>query len=301
MRWRRRPRAPRRGRGSGGRAGRGAAARRSGAARPRPDRPAARASARPDGRGHLAAQDPGPAAAAGPGEALVPRQAVVADREERRALAHLRAPTTPAASSGGRYMRWWLLMAPTTGPCGVAEEREPPVEHHEPVAARPAPRPARARAPGGTAPTRRARPVASRAAPARDSQAKPPAAGSASRPVAHRQDVRRTRRADDRARRAGPRRATAPAATAKAAPGVACGVAGGVIVSQASTCWAPSTNSELARRAPVRGRDRMPRGSPRPDVSTGAVSGSVGSRPGPYDGSETRTDGCWRSAAIRRL
>ena len=143
------PRARRSGRGSAARAGRGGAGRRSAAARPSPGRPARRASARPAERATSPRRMPGPARAARARQALVPAEAVLADREQRRPLADAERD-----HRAGLVERQVHAVVALDGAhhraAGVAQEREPAVEHHQAVRARPAARRAPAPSPGGT-------------------------------------------------------------------------------------------------------------------------------------------------------
>ena len=171
--------APRPARGSGARAGRGGRARRSGAARRRPGRPAgARLGdarrARATSPRRIPAQPPAPA----PG-----RRWYHDRRSSPIAKSGVRCPTPRRDDArrlvGPRYMRWWLLMAPTTGPSASRRNDSRPSS----TTRRSGDDSSSASVSSSAwrnSPTRRARPVASWAAPARGSQRNPPVGGRSS-------------------------------------------------------------------------------------------------------------------------
>ena len=198
----------------------GQLARRRGRRAGPPRRPRASAATSPR---RIPAQPP----VAGARQALVPGEPVLADREERRALADAEARRRTPPRRGRRYMRWWLLMAPTTGPSASRRNDSRPssttrrsggdsssasVELELPGAARPPAAPGRS--PRGPPP--RAAPSGTRPSGGRSRGRSP----TVSTCAAHRDalDPRRARPAAT---------STAPAAIANAAPGSADGLAGG--------------------------------------------------------------------------
>ncbi len=112
----------------------------------------------------------------------------------------------------------------------------------------------------------------------RASQEKPPIGGRVSRRSPTVTIARRTRRPTISAGRPGAV-STAPAAAANAAPGSASGSSPAVIVSQASICWAPSMKASSPPGET--GGTTGAHATPSTVVSTGAVSESIGSMPGP--------------------
>ncbi len=201
----------------------------------------------------------------------------------------VRSPTaravTTRVSSGCRYMRWWLLMAPITGP-GVSRrnDRRPSSTSSRSGAACASASPCSSSC--RAEPTRRCSAVDSIPASVRGSHEKPPTGGStrARSPAAITR--RCTRVAVTRARSPGVA-STTPAATAHTSPARTPGSPGTVTVSHASICWTPSMNP-MRPSAGAAGRTGA-QSMPSMPMSTVAVSASAGSMPGPYEGSATST------------
>ena len=197
-----------------------------------------------------------------------------------------RSATTARASAGGRYMRWWLLMAPTTGPPTSRTNDSRPSSTTS--------RSGRASSSASASsicwrnsPTRRATPVASLGGAGARLPREAPHRRQRQPAVADRHDGPPHPQPHDLGQRPGARQHRAGGGGEGRAR-ARLGVVAGRDREPGLDLLGAVDEGQLAARARAGGTTGA-QGIPSTEVSTGAVSESIGSKPGPYDGSATWT------------